>query len=615
MGTSHHPSWPQLTSLQRLGVVLALLAVSGISMAGGGLSVADFNLPQQDEAGWSILTPSADSRLVYVDANAGSDSNGQFHLLADAVIGADPTQPVGAVLAFRTLAAAQAQLRQDSPDWLLLRAGGVWEESLPIRRGRSATQRMVATAWGEGPRPELRTGVERGIASSHPVNVAVVGIRFWAHTRDTDGPYFTGYEGSSGMSFSTWQAPSLNQVRDVLIEDCVFRTYANNVFTGDAPNEPITRLAVRRSIISGNYKTTGMGHSQGIYHSGKGHGDGVATILLQENLFDHNGWRIQSINGNNDAEGGQATIFNHNTYFSSASNVLFQRNLFLRPSSISNKWTAYLTAEHYDSRRLVTDNNLYVDGEIGISLGGNYPPGGALRFDDIAIHNNVFTDIGRSRPTNRSLSWSVEAIDWKYGSIRSNLFIHQRAPITNSYALQVTAPSQGETVLVENNVIANFHSSTYGGLVRLQDGGNFDQVLFHNNTVQASSESPLVSLDPGGYLFTGNNRYHSPAAGNRHFRVDGTYMGVAEWAALTGDSGASTDPVTFPAPERDLETYIEHLGLGSGFDDFLTAVYGQSRGNWNPALGAAAINDWLRDGFGMPAVGHGNRIFGDGFEP
>lgn len=615
MGTSHHPSWPQLTSLQRLGVVLALLAVSGISMAGGGLSVADFNLPQQDEAGWSILTPSADSRLVYVDANAGSDSNGQFHLLADAVIGADPTQPVGAVLAFRTLAAAQAQLRQDSPDWLLLRAGGVWEESLPIRRGRSATQRMVATAWGEGPRPELRTGVERGIASSHPVNVAVVGIRFWAHTRDTDGPYFTGYEGSSGMSFSTWQAPSLNQVRDVLIEDCVFRTYANNVFTGDAPNEPITRLAVRRSIISGNYKTTGMGHSQGIYHSGKGHGDGVATILLQENLFDHNGWRIQSINGNNDAEGGQATIFNHNTYFSSASNVLFQRNLFLRPSSISNKWTAYLTAEHYDSRRLVTDNNLYVDGEIGISLGGNYPPGGALRFDDIAIHNNVFTDIGRSRPTNRSLSWSVEAIDWKYGSIRSNLFIHQRAPITNSYALQVTAPSQGETVLVENNVIANFHSSTYGGLVRLQDGGNFDQVLFHNNTVQASSESPLVSLDPGGYLFTGNNRYHSPAAGNRHFRVDGTYMGVAEWAALTGDSGASTDPVTFPAPERDLETYIEHLGLGSGFDDFLTAVYGQSRGNWNPALGAAAINDWLRGGFGMPAVGHGNRIFGDGFEP
>ncbi|MFA5591111.1 MAG: hypothetical protein WDA70_10465 [Lysobacteraceae bacterium] len=615
MGTSHHPSWPQLTSLQRLGVVLALLAVSGISMAGGGLSVADFNLPQQDEAGWSILTPSADSRLVYVDANAGSDSNGQFHLLADAVIGADPTQPVGAVLAFRTLAAAQAQLRQDSPDWLLLRAGGVWKESLPIRRGRSATERMVATAWGEGPRPELRTGVERGIASSHPVNVAVVGIRFWAHTRDTDGPYFTGYEGSSGMSFSTWQAPSLNQVRDVLIEDCVFRTYANNVFTGDAPNEPITRLAVRRSIISGNYKTTGMGHSQGIYHSGKGHGDGVATILLQENLFDHNGWRIQSINGNNDAEGGQATIFNHNTYFSSASNVLFQRNLFLRPSSISNKWTAYLTAEHYDSRRLVTDNNLYVDGEIGISLGGNYPPGGALRFDDIAIHNNVFTDIGRSRPTNRSLSWSVEAIDWKYGSIRSNLFIHQRAPITNSYALQVTAPSQGETVLVENNVIANFHSSTYGGLVRLQDGGNFDQVLFHNNTVQASSESPLVSLDPGGYLFTGNNRYHSPAAGNRHFRVDGTYMGVAEWAALTGDSGASTDPVTFPAPERDLETYIEHLGLGSGFDDFLTAVYGQSRGNWNPALGAAAINDWLRGGFGMPAVGHGNRIFGDGFEP
>ena len=615
MSHLHTSSSTPLAALRRLALLAVLLAGAGFAVAGSALSVADFNLPAQDEQGWSILVPSADSRLIYVDADAGNDSDGQFHLPSDPAVGADPMQPVGAVQAFKTIAAAQAQLRQNSPDWLLLRAGGVWEESLPIRRGRSATERMVATAWGEGPRPELRTGVERGIASSHPVNVAVVGIRFWAHTRDTDGPYFTGYEGSSGMSFSTWQAPSLNQVRDVLIEDCVFRTYANNVFTGDAPNEPITRLAVRRSIISGNYKTTGMGHSQGIYHSGKGHGDGVATILLQENLFDHNGWRIQSINGNNDAEGGQATIFNHNTYFSSASNVLFQRNLFLRPSSISNKWTAYLTAEHYDSRRLVTDNNLYVDGEIGISLGGNYPPGGALRFDDIAIHNNVFTDIGRSRPTNRSLSWSVEAIDWKYGSIRSNLFIHQRAPITNSYALQVTAPSQGETVLVENNVIANFHSSTYDGLVRLQDGGNFDQVLFHNNTVQASSESPLVSLDPGGYLFTGNNRYHSTASADRVFRVNGSNASLAQWIAATGDAQATFAPINFPAPERDLETYVEYLGLGSGFDDFLTAVHGQSRANWNPALTAGAINDWLRGGFGLPAIGSGNLIFSNGFEP
>ena len=44
-------------------------------------------------------------------------------------------------------------------------------------------------------------------------------------------------------------------------------------------------------------------------------------------------------------------------------------------------------------------------------------------------------------------------------------------------------------------------------------------------------------------------------------------------------------------------------------------MYGQSRGNWNPALGAGAINDWLRGGFGMPAVGSGDPIFADGFEP
>ena len=118
----------------------------------------------------------------------------------------------------------------------------------------------------------------------------------------------------------------------------------------------------------------------------------------------------------------------------------------------------------------------------------------------------------------------------------------------------------------------------------------------------------------GGYTFSGVNRYHSAAPADRLFRINGSNASLAEWIAATSDSHADVGPIDFPDPDRDLETYVEHLGLGSGFDDFLTAVYGQSRGNWNPALGAAAINDWLRSGFGMPAVGDGDPIFADGFE-
>lgn len=219
---------------------------------------------------------------------------------------------------------------------------------------------------------------------------------------------------------------------------------------------------IRRSIISGNYTTTGQGHSQGLYHSGSGHDTDVPTILLQENLFDHNGWRIQSSTGG--PADGQATIFNHNTYFTSARNVLFQRNLFLRPSSIGNKWTGYV-GPNQQGRRLVMENNLYAEGEQGISLGGNNP-GGPNRFEGIEIRDNVFTDIGRTRPTNRSLSWGIETLDWDSGTIRGNLIIHQRAPITNSWAIRSTAPAFTTSILIENNVIANFARGTTGGVIR-----------------------------------------------------------------------------------------------------------------------------------------------------
>lgn len=94
---------------------------------------------------------------------------------------------------------------------------------------------MVAIAWGAGPRPELRTSVDHGIGTHQPVNLAVVGLRFWAHTRDTDGPFFTGYEGATGMAFWTSYAGDPRQVRDVLIEDCVFRSYTSNEIQGKAP--------------------------------------------------------------------------------------------------------------------------------------------------------------------------------------------------------------------------------------------------------------------------------------------------------------------------------------------------------------------------------------------
>ncbi len=598
----------------RAGLSVVGLALSGIMVflgtaaawAGSGdpVTVADFDLPPQDAQGWTVLTPSADSRLIYVDDINGNDDTGAFHLPSDPVIGADPRAPVGAVQAFRTLGAAHARSRRGSPDWILLRAGGVWTNTtLEARHGRSPTERSVVTSYGQGPRPELRTGTLSGLAGGHIYHSAVIGIRFWAHTRDSDGPYFTGLEGSSGFGFFTRPVADTRQVHHVLIEDCVFRSYASNVLEGGASDEnpPITRFVIRRSIFSGNYGTDR--HSQGLYFNGSGHPLQPA-LLLQENLFDHNGWRIRQ-GGSEPPGSGQATVFNHNTYFNGTRGVIFDRNLFLRASSIGNKWTEVAVG-------LVIDNNLYAEGEVGISMGGNGT--GPYRFQDIVVRNNVFTDIGRTQPTNRNISYGIDAQDWDGGLIHNNLLIHQRTLNGGTYAIMVTA-SDGATrdLHIADNVIANVRTSSGVPMIQLHHGNSVESILFENNIVDVPSASPLIGVTSGGYAFAGSNQYHSPAAPGQQFRVDGAPTDLAGWIAATGDTGATVTAPVFPDPERDLAGYIAHLGLGDSFEDFLDAVYAQSRSNWNPDLTAGAVNDWLRGGFGMASV-NGDAIFSDGFE-
>ena len=311
---------------------LAVALAAAPAPAADPVTVADFQLPPQDAAGWTRLSPSADSRLVYVDSQQGNDADARIYLPADPEIGADPQSPRGPIRAFRTIAAAHANLREDQPDWILLRAGRVWNERLDIKRGRSPAERAVATTWGAGPRPELRTGTDKAIGNYQLVNVAIVGLRFWAHTRDSDGPYFTGFDGSSGISVFTRLRGDRRQVRDVLIEDCVFAP-SNNVLTGgpgrqrahhplrDPAQHPLGQLSpaptprpvprVRdsrcnpRCCCRKTCSTTTAG------------GSSRATATTP-------GRR-------------PATMFNHNTYFSFAKGVIFQRNLFLRASSIGNK--------------------------------------------------------------------------------------------------------------------------------------------------------------------------------------------------------------------------------------------------------------------------------------
>lgn len=558
------------------------------------IKIEDFNLPPQDDQGWSILNPSSDSRLIYVDSVNGNDSSARTYSISDREIGLNPQEPTGNIKAFKSISAAFGKLRNGQPDWILLKAGGVWEEPLALRNGRSPDERQVATTWGYGPRPELRTGSKKGILNAQLTNAAIIGIRFWAHTRDPDSPYFTDYEGTNGFSFFTRVPDDPRQVSDILIEDCHFHSYTNNVLTSHYREgaKPLTRFVIRRTIISRNFSTTR--HSQGLYFGGSGQPQ-AANILLEQNIFDHNGWRKQNLDGSISRTDGQATIFNHNTYFSSASGVIFKENIFIRPSSIGNKWTSSTSGE---SKGIVIDNNLYIDGEVGISMGGN--TSGPLRFSDIIIRNNVFTDIGRTQPTNRNLAWGLEASDWDRGIIKSNLFINQEnSNVTNTWAINIRAESKAQNIIISENSTANLFAEENIPVFILTDGDNTTGIIIKSNTISSNVENHAISMTGSNYKFSGENIYHTKRNPSRLFQINGRNASLNIWRNITNDTFANTREPNFSNPERTIEEYILLLGIGNTYQDFIDALYQQSKLNWNPELTAAVINSWFRDGFNM----------------
>src|SRR5688500_16886473 len=180
-----------------------------------------------DAAGWTKITPSSDTKTVYVSSSAGSDSND----------GLSESAPV------KTIAKGASMLRSGSPDWLVLKRGDVFKEAIPTwtKSGRNSQEPMVISSYGDenAARPWLKTGTTRGFYSYTAFHdLAMIGLKFSAHTRDPDSPDFSGTAGGYGFQVA---AP----VNGLLVEDTSFDHYVYNMslqgYSADAKNVHIRR--------------------------------------------------------------------------------------------------------------------------------------------------------------------------------------------------------------------------------------------------------------------------------------------------------------------------------------------------------------------------------------
>ena len=486
---------------------------------------------------WTPLVPSGDSRIIYV-STSGNDSNN----------GLSEQTPK------RTIAAAKALIRNGFPDWLRLRKGDVWSESIGnwTTSGRSVTEPQVITSYGTGARPQLRTGGSPGLSGTGG------GSRSWLtvvdiHFRGRDGALTSG---PTGISF-------LTPVEGLLIEGCMVERYMVGVVV-QGLDGTFNNVRLRRNTIIDSYSVD-AGHAEGLYLSN------INGLLLEENIIDHNGWIDVP-------QATPPTMFRHNVYIQNdCSNVTVRGNYILGASANGLSMRSAGTAE----------DNILARNSIALLLGANGGVG--------SVRRNVVMEGKDIDPANPR-GWGIEIGGWSSGVIADNLLTknpncNQPSGIIVSTAVNLT---------VERNLIHDWRAG-----IRINgSGSSVSGLRLLGNKIQesTSTDSLLVHADSssvGSVVQAGDNRFHRQLGNSSWIQNGGSTITLQNWKTLVGDTTSSMQQLSFTGASRDLASYNASRGRTGTYEAFVVELRLQSKDNWRTEYEAINVANWIREGFGM----------------
>lgn len=578
-----------LVGKSNMGFLFLCFVVFFLTIFSPGLSFSAYlNLPK-DASGWTIFSPSVDTDVTYVDSVAGSDTTCRSYRTSDNQMGSDPFHPAGAVLPCATAAKAKTFIGNGQPDWMLCKRGSVFNEGIEnSNNGRSATEPIVIASYGtSGDLPIFRSGYSNGGGNRSVQYLAISGIDFYRDTRDPISPnYSPSGQATTGLLLYLHDQ---YQLEAVLIEGCRFRFFLNNV--NISPGSVLTNsgLMFRRNTVLSAYSNN-EGHSQGILAYNM---DG---FTIEENIFDHNGWLVQS-NGDATQDNGEATIFNHNAYLTNNKNMLIKNNVFIRGASNNTKIKYQSTGL---GTGLVVDNNLYLGGEVAVSVG---PTDEHADYSAVnpQVTNNVWLNPGKWNPTNREVAWFFYNHNWDGGEIAHNYMLHQTDDaIVNGSFFHIGFT--GRNISVHDNVVYDSKNITTVSLQALDTGDPARSGISITDNVFDTTTSYIVDTttlpDLNAYSFSGN-KYNTTKTANTWFNIHSTVLTNAQWQSTTGDN-STFEQVIYLDPTRSIETYMTHTGGTATADAFIAGCRKQDRFNWDERYTSNSVNAWIKEGFRRP---------------
>ena len=492
--------------------------------------------------GWTELSPGSNSIVIYVSSSQGNDNYD----------GRTTSRPV------KTIQRAYDLIRDGQPDWIRLRKGDTFFEALPNwkKSGKTKAEPMVITSYGEGiARPKIYTGTSRGMRATGPEfrkHLRFVGLELKAHTRTRD-------EAPGGIEF-------ICRHQDILIEDCLLSGFADNLqFQGD-PDLRASDVRVRRNVIVDSW-AVGQ-HSQGLYAAR------VDGLLIEGNIFDHNGWK-------EGVEGAEPTIFNHNIYIqSSCSGINVIDNIISNASSHG--------VQVRPGGNII--GNFFFRNAINALLGNE-------EFQTTGvIERNVFLegkDIGPGLP--RGMGIHIQ--NSQGAKIRDNLLFRNGTDSGQSEAIAIIGDSDKfvRDLVVERNTIYNWLNN-----IVIENEAVRNMTLRNNVVYDNQSESPAVrhwftsTLDD----VVGTNNTYFVGGTSNWFRARNDYYSLNQWVNVS----LETNPINFNGRRffddtRTLSRYAQNLLLPSNPMMVISRARGQNRSTWDENYTAQSINAYFVEGY------------------
>ncbi|HWE02114.1 MAG TPA: carbohydrate-binding protein [Tepidisphaeraceae bacterium] len=508
-----------------------------------------------NSAGWTVVTPNSNDRVIYCSSSTGNDSN----------TGLSSNAPV------KTLAKAESMLRNGYGDEMLLKAGDVWQGNFVYWRlsGASSQDPMVLGSYGAGPRPLILTGTQSGLVagSSGSPNVSylsIMGIQFDADGRDPSRTANPSHADPTGINI-------LSAGTSILIENCEVENYQVNINVQDY-NGPISNVSIRRNVVLDAWSTDA--HAQGLYVTG------VNGLLVQGNDFDHNGWNEQ-------VSGATSNWYNHDCYLSANnSGCVILDNIFANAAAYGLQARSGGTIE----------GNVFINDPIGMSFG--VVNGAATTVGGVTgqVTNNVFIGGGK-------VGGQVEGEGMIIGNIRAgagavisgNIFTQSMTGAAAAIDLtfgqnQSNTGSVGINDLqIVNNTIYNWTIGidVESGQVVGGSGINaLNRVTISGNQFENLSTTAIEN----------HNSAYSAAesiSSNTFYNAN-TFMQSGKSVKAVGN--IASQPLQFGAPNRSIASYANSLGISTAAG-LLTQVATQSQQTWNPMYDASSILSYIYAGF------------------